>query len=217
MKNPIALQWSLVFLCLLASGSAAHADDKTAPDFARDIQPILKVRCYSCHDARKKTAELRLDIRSSAFRGGASGKKAIVPGHSAEGELMRRIASTNDEEVMPPSGPKLSANQIDLMRRWIEAGALWPDALAGEQKAQHWAFKAPIRPGIPAGSTSSLARNPVDRFIQARLARRECSKRRRPIVRPCCAGSPSTSLAYRQLLPKWTTSSRIIALRLTST
>ena len=171
MKNLTPIRSSLVLSFVLALVPTAHADDKTSPDFGRDIQPIFKARCYSCHEGRKKTAELRLDVRSAAFHGGASGNKAIVPGASSKSDLIRRVTSTNDEEVMPPSGTKLTAAQIDMLRRWIDAGAVWPDSFAGEQKTQHWAFAAPVRPAIPAKSGAAVARNPIDRFIQARLAR----------------------------------------------
>ena len=170
MKNLIPIRSSLILSLVLALAPTASADDKTSPDFGRDIQPIFKARCYACHDARKKTAELRLDVRSLAFRGGASGNKAIVPGSSGKSDLLRRVTSTNDDEVMPPSGPKLTADQIGLLRRWIDAGANWPDALAGEQKTQHWAFVAPVRPTIASQSGAAVARNSIDRFIQARLA-----------------------------------------------
>ncbi len=171
MRNLTVIPATLMVALLLTTPTLSFADDKTPPDFARDIQPIFKARCYSCHDARKKTASLRFDIRSAALRGGESGKKAIVPGHASEGELIKRVMSTNDEEVMPPSGPKLTALQIEMLRRWIDAGAPWPDALAGEPKAVHWAFVAPVKAKLPAPTTGMHSTNPIDRFIQARLAR----------------------------------------------
>jgi hypothetical protein len=171
MRNLKVIPATLILGLALISTSQGRSDEKLPPDFARDIQPILKARCYSCHDARKKTAGLRFDVRSAALRGGASGKKAIVPGHAAEGELLRRVTSTSDEEVMPPSGPRLTAVQINLLRRWIDGGATWPDALAGEPRAAHWAFVAPVRPKLPAATGAQLSAHPVDRFIQARVAR----------------------------------------------
>ena len=170
MRNLNTIRSSLTVLALIVCTSFSRADDK-APDFARDIQPLLKSRCYSCHDVRKKTAGLRLDVRSVAFRGGDSGKKAIVPNQASQSDLIRRVTSANDEEVMPPSGPKLSANQIELLRRWIDGGAQWPDALAGENKAKHWAFVPPVRPPVPAAAGSAMIANPIDHFIRARLAR----------------------------------------------
>jgi hypothetical protein len=169
MKNLTVLRFCTNLFCVLLWAAPAGADDKSPPDFARDIQPIFKSRCYSCHDARKKTAALRLDVRSSALRGGESGKKAIIPGRASEGELLRRVTTTNDEDVMPPNGPRLTADQINQLKRWIDGGATWPDALAGEQKALHWAFVAPVRPKLPAASAGADIA-PIDRFIHARLA-----------------------------------------------
>jgi mono/diheme cytochrome c family protein len=146
-------------------------------DFARDIQPILKKHCFSCHDGRKHKAGLRLDVRASALRGGESGKPAIVGGDSNKSELLRRITSSDDEEVMPPEGERLSDAQVKLLRQWIDAGAIWPDALAGDDAPwkRHWAFRPPVRPALPNlhGEPAALAagwlRNPLDRFVMARL------------------------------------------------
>jgi mono/diheme cytochrome c family protein len=151
-------------------GSAAlAADEKPRVDFARDVRPIFQARCYQCHDGRKHTSGLRLDVRSIALRGGDSGKPAVVPGHSATSALMRRVTSTDKSEAMPPKGQRLSAEQIRLLRAWIDAGAVWPDALAGEDKAGHWAFRPPVRPPLPAVKDERWPRNAIDRFILARL------------------------------------------------
>ncbi len=160
--QPLAVCLSILLCC---SGNAL------AVDFARDVQPILKSRCYSCHDGRKHKAGLRLDVRSSALRGGESGKPAVVPGDSKKSDLIRRITSTDDDEVMPPEGERLSAAQVKLLRDWIDAGAVWPDALAGDDARgkNHWAFRAPVRPPLPVLKDAKGVRNPLDRFIHARL------------------------------------------------
>jgi hypothetical protein len=149
------------------------ADDKPRVDFARDVQPILKSRCYSCHDGRKHKAGLRLDVRASALRGGESGKPAIVAGDSKKSELLRRVTSRDDDEVMPPEGERLTEAQLKLLSDWIAAGAIWPDALAGEDAPwkRHWAFRAPVRPPLPVlrGEVAGWNRDPIDRFVLARL------------------------------------------------
>jgi hypothetical protein len=163
-------------LCLgltwaLGSPLASSAGPKPGPDFERQILPLFKARCYRCHDGRKAKAGLRLDTRSIALRGGESGQPAIVPGHSAKSELIRRVTSADDDEVMPPTGKRLSADQVRLLREWIDAGAPWPDALAGEdlRKRNHWAFRPPVRPRLPAVKKHGWPRNPIDRFVLARL------------------------------------------------
>ncbi|HTU17773.1 MAG TPA: PSD1 and planctomycete cytochrome C domain-containing protein [Gemmataceae bacterium] len=140
-------------------------------DFARDVQPILKKRCFSCHDSRKHKAGLRLDVRASALRGGESGKPAIVRGDGKKSELLRRVTTTDEDEVMPPSGEPLSAAQVKLLREWIDSGAAWPDALAGEDLRgnNHWAFRAPVRPPLPAIRDTKWLPNPLDHFVLARL------------------------------------------------
>src|SRR5262245_25936719 len=97
----------------------SRADDKPAIDFARDVQPILRDHCYRCHDGRKQTAGLRLDVRSRALKGGESGKAAIVAGDAAKSELVRRVTSANDDEAMPKGGPRLTEVQVKTLRDWI--------------------------------------------------------------------------------------------------
>jgi hypothetical protein len=158
---------ALLLLCPVLVAAA----EKPRVDFARDVLPILKSRCFACHDGRKHKADLRLDIKARALRGGESGKPAIVPGKSAQSELIRRITSTEHDEVMPPEGERLPAAQVRVLREWINAGAPWPAALAGEDAAwkNHWAFRAPVRPGLPDIKDKGWMRNPLDRFVRARL------------------------------------------------
>ncbi len=148
----------------------AKAEGKPNVSFERDILPIFQSRCFSCHDGRKQTADYRLDVRSVAMKGGESGKPAIVPGKPDSSDLVRRILSDDAEIMMPPSGKRLSNEQITAIKRWIEAGADWPNALANEATGKvHWAFVLPSRPSVPNGTT--WANNPIDRFIQERLTR----------------------------------------------
>ena len=88
--------------CLFAAASASAADPKLT--FNRDIRPILSDKCFACHgpDANKRQAGLRLDIRDVATRPVESGETAIVPGKTAQSELLRRVSATDDAEAMPP-------------------------------------------------------------------------------------------------------------------
>ncbi|HWG41882.1 MAG TPA: PSD1 and planctomycete cytochrome C domain-containing protein [Gemmataceae bacterium] len=160
-----------VGLIVLLSCSPSQAADKPRVEFARDVLPIFKSRCFSCHDGRKHKAGLRLDVRSSVLRGGESGKPSLVPHNAAKSELLRRITSDDDEEVMPPKGERLSTAQVKLLRDWINAGAIWPDALAGEDSRgkNHWAFRAPVRPSLPSVKNAKWVRNPLDHFVLTRL------------------------------------------------
>ena len=144
---------------------AASAAEAPRVDFEHDVQPLLKDRCFACHDGRKHTSGLRLDVKARALKGGESGKPAVVPGDSAKSELIRRVTATDDEVAMPYKGERLSAAQIQTLRAWIDAGAAWPDALAGDDPSlHHWAFRPPVRPAIPAVKDAKWLRNPIDRF-----------------------------------------------------
>jgi mono/diheme cytochrome c family protein len=144
------------------AGKAAAAD---AVNFHRDIRPIFSETCYQCHgpDDKQRKAELRLDSKTSAFAD-RGGHFAIVPGKPAESVLLQRITSTDPKKRMPhaKSGKKLSAQQIDLIRRWIEQGAPWSD---------HWSFIPPARPAVPVVGNPQWVRNPIDGFVLARIER----------------------------------------------
>ena len=131
-------------------------------DFNRDVRPILSENCFACHGADKHKGNLRLDLRAVATKPAKSGDMAIVPGKSDQSELVRRITSEDEDEHMPPeeSHKKLTAGQIEILRRWIAEGAVY---------AQHWAFAPPVWPALPAVQNAKWVRNPIDRFILARL------------------------------------------------
>ncbi len=151
---------------------AAPAADRPTVDFERAVLPLLKDRCFSCHDGRKHMSGLRLDVKARALKGGESGKPAVVPRRQAPKklELIRRVASTDDAVAMPFKQERLSAAQIQLLRDWIDAGAAWPDSLAGDDPSlRHWAFRPPVRPAVPAVKDAKWPRNPIDAFVLARL------------------------------------------------
>lgn len=98
-------------------------------DFQRDVQPILRAQCGSCHGPELQMAGLRLDRRADAMRGGS---QTVIGPHNAEGSLLyQRVAGRNLGVQMPPTGA-LSTDQIDIIKQWIDQGAVWPDAAAGE-------------------------------------------------------------------------------------
>ncbi|HIO78814.1 TPA: hypothetical protein EYG59_09545, partial [Candidatus Poribacteria bacterium] len=127
--------------------------------FDGDIRPILSDKCYACHgpDKKKRKADLRLDIKESAFadRGGYF---AIVPGKLLDSALYQRITAEDPKDRMPPlhSERSLNPKQIELLKRWIEAGADWQE---------HWSFSPPKRMDPPTVQNQSWVRNGIDRFI----------------------------------------------------
>jgi hypothetical protein len=143
-------------------------------DFAKDVQPILANSCYECHGPEKQKGGLRLDEKAAALKGGDTGP-AVVPGKSAESLLIQAVAGTKaDLARMPKKRDPLTAEQIGLLRAWIDQGAQWPEAVATSKRKdwrKHWAFKAPVRPPLPAVKRADWVRNPIDAFILARLER----------------------------------------------
>lgn len=146
---------------LLVGATAPYSDG--APDFNKDIRPILSDACFRCHGPDEETREagLRLDVHAGAF-GDRGGYAALVPGDLEASELWARVATEHADERMPPvdSGKELDAEQLALLRAWIEAGAPWDE---------HWAFVAPSRPELPALSTDAWVRTPIDAFVLERL------------------------------------------------
>ncbi|MDE0107062.1 MAG: PSD1 and planctomycete cytochrome C domain-containing protein [Bryobacterales bacterium] len=143
-------------------------------DFAADVQPILHTRCYACHGPSVQMNGLRLDRRDAARKGGHSGL-AIVPNDSAGSALILRIASPDEGFRMPPVDPRLSREEVGILRAWIDQGASWPEdsevdaAIASASASEHWAFQPITRPEPPRVRGDEWVRNPIDRFVLAKL------------------------------------------------
>ncbi|MCY2977908.1 MAG: PSD1 and planctomycete cytochrome C domain-containing protein [Planctomycetota bacterium] len=150
----------------LATAIACSAEDPTIGSF-REVMPILRERCCSCHGVLKQESGLRLDTGLLAKKGGNSGA-AIVPGDSKASPLIARLLATDDSLRMPPEGKPLTVGQIGILARWIEAGAISPENEQPEQDPrQHWAFQKPDRPQISVFDSSGTIQftNPIDAFI----------------------------------------------------
>ncbi len=156
MPRPPAL--AFVAVAFLTIQSPLFAADPTI-SFNRDIRPILVENCFACHgaDSGSRKADLRLDRRDDAIDFGA-----ITPGDPDSSPMLDRIYSDDPEEVMPPPAmkKKLTAEQKALLTKWIAEGATYEP---------HWSFIPPVQPEPPAVSNEAWVRNPIDRFILARL------------------------------------------------
>ena len=108
--------------------------------------------------------QLRLDAKAPASR-------TFKAGNAAESHLYQRVAGTSDQARMPMGGKPLPADQIAVIKRWIDEGADWPDAVgtidAGIQK--HWAFVAPLKAPLPKVENTAWANGAIDRFVLAKL------------------------------------------------
>lgn len=163
--------WFWLALCSVTCLQAA------APDFERDIAPILANHCLECHQPTKRSGELDLATAAAMLKGGEQGT-AIVVGKAAESLLLERITSGD----MPPREAKdvrpLTATQIETLRAWINAGAPWPDnrELGVHEKSvdltkarQFWSFQPVACPPLPAVSDPARTSNYIDRFILTKL------------------------------------------------
>ncbi|MBV8880904.1 MAG: DUF1549 domain-containing protein, partial [Planctomycetaceae bacterium] len=154
---------ALLLVLSLGSRTGAEEQARDKVDFNRDIRPILANNCLLCHgpDPKARKGDLRLDTLEGAVAV-HEGKAAVVPGKPDQSELLKRVTTSDRDDLMPPvkSGKKLTKDQIGLLRRWIEQGAPY---------AKHWAFTKPERPVPPEVKTPAAARTDVDRFILARL------------------------------------------------
>lgn len=142
-------------------------------EFVRDVQPILRAHCYSCHGADEQQSGLRLDVKSAALRGGELYGASIIPGEPSQSPLIQFISRDDAELQMPPEGDRLSATQIATLREWIGSGAVWPagaDEAKPEEKRDHWSFQ-PVPPRkLPEIDDNSWVRNNIDRFVLNRLS-----------------------------------------------
>lgn len=157
---------------LILIGSIVAASGWAQTEFERDVQPILRRNCYGCHGAAMQQSGLRLDQGAAALKGGYGGP-AIVPGDAAKSALIQRVSATPGVPVMPPMGKRLTAEEVATLKRWIDAGAVFPKSTAVETatarpKSKHWAFQPIRRPAVPeiAGG-----RNAIDKFVLGKLAR----------------------------------------------
>jgi hypothetical protein len=165
---PCALRraWSLLALVgpfsLAAMAAPPRLERPARVPFNREIRPILAENCFTCHgpDHNKRMAGLRLDVREEAVARGA-----FVPGKPERSKLIARVFATEESRLMPPvfSHKHLTTVQKNLLRRWIEQGAVYEP---------HWAYvRLPARVAVPAVKNAAWCRSPIDRFVLARLER----------------------------------------------
>ncbi len=154
-----------VFLVVWAGGAySLNAVSKKDINFSRDIRPILSENCFKCHgaDEQERKSKLRLDDPEAANQPAKSGHRAWVAGKPQDSELVKRILSTDPDEVMPPPATKktLTAEQKQMLENWIASGAKYNT---------HWAFIAPQRPSLPKVKDKQWPQNGIDYFTLSRL------------------------------------------------
>ncbi|TWT85872.1 Planctomycete cytochrome C [Posidoniimonas polymericola] len=159
-RNPFCIQaWCLLAAVSITLPTVAAANDAGEPQYNRDIRPILAENCFACHgaDSAARKAGLRLDQREAAVEYGA-----IEPGDPAVSSMIERILTDDPGLVMPPPEIKktLTDQQKQTLRRWVAAGA---------EYQPHWSLIPPRQQSPPVVQNEAWVRNPIDRFILARL------------------------------------------------
>jgi hypothetical protein len=154
-------------LPLFSTASLSAATEPTRISFNKDIRPIMSDTCFRCHgpDKSSRRAGMRLDIRETAMKALPDGKIPIVPGAPDKSEVVRRVFAPNPAVRMPPvfAHKVLTDAQKETIRRWIAEGAVYEG---------HWAYQPVKRPPVPVVAHAlAPIRNPIDNFIQDRLAK----------------------------------------------
>lgn len=168
------------FICLCATtvadviadpGRPAQADKRI--EFVRDVQPILRKHCYECHSGEREEGGLNLAIRDRALAGGTNGT-VLIKNDSSGSRLIQLVTTKNEDEFMPPSGKRLSSEEIGVLRAWIDHGMDWPavvdQAEATDRLArEHWAFQQLQSVALPIVENNTWGRSPLDLFVLAKL------------------------------------------------
>ncbi len=154
-------------LGLVNKARAENLDPQTpAVDFKHDIQPLFRRHCYRCHGQTKAEGGFRLTSRKAALGEGDSGELLISPKQPAQSLILSRLTDDSLGDVMPLDSEPLPKADLDLIKRWIEEGASWPDEAAEDR---HWAYAAPARPALPKVQNAAWPKNAIDYFVLARL------------------------------------------------
>jgi mono/diheme cytochrome c family protein len=165
-----------VFRPLLVATFLTASTALAAPvDFAHEVRPIFEKHCFECHGPEKQKSGFRLDHKPEALAGGDEHAPDIVPGKSGDSPLYHFITGDDPKLVMPPKGKgdPLSAEEIAVIKQWLDQGALWPNDQSQPLFADRlswWSFQPLTRPIIPSiREAKATIRNPIDSFVVAQL------------------------------------------------
>ncbi|MCA9079274.1 MAG: DUF1549 domain-containing protein [Planctomycetaceae bacterium] len=155
--------WSTCLVCcLLLSGQVLLAADREV-DFPQEVAPLLQRRCLACHNEADHKGDVSLQTAAGL-------RDYVVAGDPEASYLLDLVTAESAADRMPPEGAALSAKEVELLRRWIAAGANWPEGFRLSEPqvtdTDWWSLRPLQRPAVPA--VPGVA-HPVDRFIQAKL------------------------------------------------
>jgi mono/diheme cytochrome c family protein len=145
---------SLFIVAAMTCFGTWKSQAETKVDFAKDIQPIFQQTCVKCHGPEKQKGDLRLDSKTDAMKGGKDGA-VIVPGQADKSDLYKRVSlAPGSDDIMPPKGEPLTKAQTDLLKDWINQGAVWPEEAVAKAAPEASAAKSESAPSSPlAGLT----------------------------------------------------------------
>ncbi|HWD18668.1 MAG TPA: PSD1 and planctomycete cytochrome C domain-containing protein [Verrucomicrobiae bacterium] len=175
-RRPLHLFWVAAASFMVAARGAACLGAEAAQrdpsgagspvDFTRDVAPVFEKSCSRCHNPVKRKGGLSLTHYAEALAGGDSGP-AFVAGKSSDSRLIKYVSGLDPDEIMPPQGDRLTAEQIHLLRAWIDQGAAGDGNI--EKRPPHWAFQPISHPPVPKVKKARWVRNPIDAFILSKL------------------------------------------------
>lgn len=160
--------WGVLAFGLIAGAVPAAGDDTKTVDFARQVFPLLRERCFRCHEGRNARAGIRLDLRAELT--GDTGRDPLVAiGQSADSRLIEIVSGRDPALRMPPQGAPLKPEEVSLLARWIDGGLAWDASLLPEREPgrEHWAFQPVRRPAVPVVDDGGWSRTPIDHFVAA--------------------------------------------------
>jgi hypothetical protein len=141
-------------------------------NFSQEIKPLLETSCLHCHGRGKNRGGFSLDDRESLLTSGDSGP-AVIPGRSQESYFIELVSGLDPDNVMPQKGTRLTAEQVGLLRAWIDQGAKWDEAVSfGRIAPQNL---SPPKPKLPAGADAAGPRNPIDMLLEPYFEQRQVS------------------------------------------
>ncbi len=163
----------LCLAVLLLPASVVTADDL----FHEQVAPLLERKCLNCHNDQDRKGQFSLQTREQLADSGF-----VTNGKPDESQLLSVVVAEPPDArpLMPKEGTALTADEVDLLREWIAAGAEWPDGIALKEPVvdnyDWWSLKPVVRHEPPVFSVDAAKqwiRTPVDAFVLAKLREKE--------------------------------------------
>lgn len=151
-----------------AEHSALPPPAKIAVNFEEHVRPIFEAKCLECHGPKKQKSDFRIDVKKIVFAGGVGGEPTVIPGKSADSLLVQYVSGAVEDMQMPPQGDPLTADQIGILRAWIDQGAVWPETASAnvEDGRDWWSLQPLSRPTVP--TVAKKFPNAIDAFLEAK-------------------------------------------------